>query len=99
MWTLLGGGAAGWLWTWCLIPHLQNKIIQNHELESEVGCGVSVLSPRVSGQLIDRRTHKAFDLACIFHNAECCPWYLSEHDSTALPSVGLVLWAAFQWGE
>lgn len=80
-----------------LSPHLENKMIQNYELEGEAGCWVSILGPRVSGHRTGRRTQKTFDLVSIFHNAPCCPWYLNEHDSTDLLSVGLALCAAFQW--
>lgn len=79
-----------------LSPHLQNKMIWNHEMDSEVGCWVSALGPRVSGSYPGKRIHKTFDLASISHNAPCCPWCLNEQDSPDLLSAGLALWAAFQ---
>lgn len=57
---------------------------------------VSVLGPRVSGYRSGRRTHRAFDLASIFHHALVCPWYLSEQDASGSMSVALELWAVFQ---
>lgn len=79
----------------CLLV-CKTKWFKTNELKAEIGCWDCVLGPRISGCWIGRRTHNAFDLASIFPNAPCCPWYLNEHDSTDLLSVGLALWAAFQ---
>lgn len=81
-----------------LSPHLSNKMIGNQEPDGQDWSCISILGPRVSGPW-PGWTHKEFDLASVFHVAPCCPWYLNEHHSGDLLSVGLALWLLSNSGD